>query len=65
MNYNIKLDLYRYTAKYNKVILLKTLFKRPAFRYMFLKRSMELKTNKVIFNIYRLILKKYQIKYGA
>lgn len=64
----LRQDLLRYTnnKEIGNIELLKLLFIRPAFKYVFIKRACNYykDKNKILFSVLRVILKKYQIKYG-
>lgn len=67
MDINIKNDLRRYTSNLGKISFLKHIIIRPQFRYMYIKRKCNkyrVNNKKIMFNLFRLLLKRYQVKFG-
>lgn len=64
MNTIIESDLYRYGGLQGRMGLVKGIISIPGFRLLFFKRKCELSTNYILKLMYRLIYRRYFIKYG-
>lgn len=65
MNRIIKADLYRYGKASGVKGLIRTFFKVPGFRYMFLLRKLSLSSKySPGYFFYKMLLRKYSFKYG-
>lgn len=63
---SINSDLYRYTTRISKKIMIKNLLINPGFKYMYFHRKYNYykkSGNKIIACYYKLILSRYRVKY--